>query len=186
MKKHLRCLFVFMGCFTLAYAQNNGRGLYMSAADFLAGKLTHASKHTHIKPHDLFKTGTIEVTSNDSTFAYSKARVYGYADKDGIYRFVNDKAYPIINVGETILIYQINSGTGMKNSPIVEHYYFSRDAAAPVQLLTLRNMLAAFSDNTAFTKMLETHFSRDEDLVQYDHIHHQYMINRLLDLSQNQ
>lgn len=168
---------------TKVFSQN--KGLYLSGKDFTEQKIAHASRNTRIRSHELFNRTIVEVKCNDSLFSYEKAKVFGYANKDGVYRFVNNDAYTILNPGEKILLYKKTTGTGFKNSPIVDTYYFSKDAYSPVQLLNLRNLLATFSDNVKFSEMIEIYFTKQSDLLEYDDIHQAYKINRLLQIAYN-
>lgn len=183
MKSHRYIIFLFQFVFANVSAQGSGNGIYLTAADFSNGKLTHVSKHTRVKPHDLFNKNVVEVKCNDGVFTYNKLSVFGYADKNVTYRFVANERLPIINPNEKILLYKKVSGSGLKNSPLVETFYFSKDAGSAVEHLTLRNLLASFTDNPAFTELVELCFTRDSDLTGYDAIHHTYRINRLLEIA---
>jgi hypothetical protein len=183
MKFHLRALFVLEMLVVDLIAQNQHCGLYLTAQDFSNGKLSYQSRNTQIRPHELFRKNTIKVKYNHSVFVYEKKNIFGYADKDGSYRFVDNRSFSIVNPGEQILLYKITSGTGLKNSPIVETFYFSKDADSAVQLLTIHNLLSAFANNPSFTKLIEICFTRDSELQEYDTIHHKYRINRLLEIA---
>ena len=159
----------------------------MSAGDFLSGKITHAGKHTQLKLHALFEKKHLKVKYNDSIFSYLKKDVYGYVDKEGqAYRFFNNKIYPILNPHESILLYKKTMGTGMRNSPIEDHYFFSREAGTEILPLSLENLQLAFADNKAFTYILEIHFKNGDDLAEYDSLHNMYKLNRLLNISQKE
>ena len=68
----------------------------------------------------------IDIICNDSTYTYKKDSVYGYRSKDGIdYRIIEGKYYPILNSGETILIYKWQESVGMKGQAPTFSYYFN-------------------------------------------------------------
>lgn len=168
------------------FAQSQA-GLYLTATDFSHKKLSHQSKHSHIKTHEVFKKDLIEIICNDSTYTYKKDSVYGYRSNDGIdYRIVERKYYPILNSGETILIYKWQENTGMKGQEPTFRYYFSKDYASNLYVLNLRNLETVFASNKSYLKILEVHFGDNSDLLEYDTIHKMYKINRLLKLSENE
>lgn len=164
-------------------AQVKMTGIYKSADDFVNERITHQGQHTKLKTHELFKRELFEVKTGDSTFSYQKKDLFGYVDHGKSYRLVNNTAYPILNPAEKILLYSLTSGTGTKNSPQVVTYYFSKDASSPIQLLTLRNVETVFAGEKQFEKLIEIHFVKDSDLLEYDSLHKQYKLNRLYELS---
>ena len=168
----------------ISYAQTGTAGIYKSAGDFLNGKLTHQGKHTRIKLHEVFKKELLVVKYNDSTYTYFKKDLFGYVDKDGLtYRFFNNEIYPILNPTEKILIYKQTYGLGIKNSPIVTKYFFSKEAGTEILPLTLKNLERVYSADTLFDGFLEIHVKNDNELAEYDYIHKMYKLNRLFELS---
>ncbi|MFI5151161.1 MAG: hypothetical protein ACHQRM_15620 [Bacteroidia bacterium] len=108
----------------------------------------------------------------------------GQSDVDGSkYRISGGKEFQILNPGEKILLYKTSSGTGLKNDPKVEHYYFSAEAGSEILALTLRNVETVFESNTAFEERIEMTFRNDGDLTMYDPIHKMYKLNRLMQMS---
>lgn len=168
------------------YAQSQA-GLYLTAHDFSNKKLSHQSKHSHVKTHEVFKKDYIDIICNDSTYTYKKDSVYGYRSKDGIdYRIIEGKYYPILNSGETILIYKWQESVGMKGQAPTFSYYFSKDHISNLHALNLKNLETVFANYKAYLKILEVHFGDNSDLLEYDRIHKMYKINRLLKLSENE
>lgn len=168
------------------YAQSQAR-LYLTASDFRYKRLSHQSRHSHIKTYEFFKKDFIEIICNDSTYSYRKDSVYGYRSNDGIdYRIVERNYYSILNSGETILIYKLQESPGMKGQAPTFTYYFSKDHVSNLYTLNLRNLETVFSTNKPYLKMLEVHFGDNPDLLEYDNIHKMYKINRLLKLSENE
>lgn len=173
---------IAIGLYMNAFAQKE-QGLYLTALDYSQGKLLHGEKKTHVRNHELLHKDLITVRCDDSVYTYSKKDVYGYADKSGVYRLVNNKAYTILNPGEEIPLYMRTIGTGFKNSPLIEKYYYSKDAAAPLRPLTLNNVLRDFSGHRAFSGLIRLCFTNNYDLLEYDAAHREFRINRLLDIS---
>jgi hypothetical protein len=162
-------------------------GLYLTAEDFHIGKLSHSSKNSKLKLHEIFKKDIIEVRANDSLYTYLKKDIYGYHSNEGIdYRFINEKAYTILNPGETILLYSLLATPTMKGQSPSYHYYFSNDYKSAILPLNLRNIESSFLTNKKFLEFIEIHFSDNSNLLEYDNIHKIYKINRLLNLSENE
>ena len=171
----------------LYFSQGTAKGLYKNSDDFLKGKMIYTERQSRIRLHDLFKKKIVTVKQNDSSFTLLKSELYGYKDKEGIsYRFYKDTIYTILNPTESIILYKRTSGTGMKNSPETESYFFSKEAGSLLLTLTLVNMEKVFSTLPSFTKLLEFTFHYDDDLITYDQQHTKFKINRLLELSENE
>ena len=159
-------------------------GVFKTSADFLNGNLFYADKKTNLRLHEVLPKNYVDITHRDSSYRFLKSDLYGYSDKAGnAYRFYKNDIYPILNPGEKILIYKITSGTGLKNSPVTETWFFSKDAASAVLPLKIANVLSAFSDDKAFTSLLEMYYKNAADLIAYDTEHHQYKLNRILEIS---
>lgn len=188
MKKSIIILFIFLNTIKgFLFAQTKIPGIYLNSGDFLNGKVTHGGKHTRILLHELLRKDHLDVVCAEGKFVYRKKDVYGYVNAEGFcYRFYNDHIFPIMNPNERILLYQKISGTGMKNSPVVESYFFSRDAASEILPLTIENLDQAFHEFKAFTRMIDLHFKDSDDLAEYDEAHAMYKLNDLLQLSREE
>jgi hypothetical protein len=161
-------------------------GVYKEALDFSEGHLMHMGSDTRIRTYEISGRNAITVKHNDSVFRYLKSELYGYRDKEGNeYRFFNSEIYSIINSREQILIYRKTMGTGLKNSPIIDTYFFSRNAAAEILPLSLRALETEFTDHKKFTALIELFFRNDAELTLYDPVHKMYKLNRLFELSTN-
>lgn len=169
----------------LASAQSGFAGIYKTADDFLNERCSHASKGTRIKLHEMFHIEKIEVRLHDSTYSYLKNDLYGYRSEKGeTFRFYNNQIFPILNPKESILLYVSSSGTGMRNSPIVEHYYFSRSASDSILTLNFRNLETIFADDLNFTQLVSIYFREVDELYEYDQLHQMYRLNWLYKISQ--
>jgi hypothetical protein len=182
---------VFLLQFTVAFGQKDSSGIYFTAEDYLKHKLRCAcnckTEKSTIKADRLFHFKEISIRQNDSTYRLLKDSVYGvrYCDGDEV-RIYNNLEYPIINPGETILIYKLVSGPKgpEKGSPERIYYYFSKDPQSKIQEFTIRNIKAAFSENHKFYEMVDMYFHSDADLISYDHLHKMMKINRVLRISE--
>ncbi len=175
---------LLISVYTSTNAQQASVGLYLTAHDFKMGELSHSTKGSKLKLHEVIKKEIIEVKTYDSTYTYLKKEVYGYRDSDGnYYRLYNNKAYTILNSTEEILLYKITNGYPQKGQPQMFLYFFSKDAGSTICPLNMDTFYNAFNDNAQFQKIIEIHFSGLGNLLEYDIIHHKYKINRLLELS---
>lgn len=158
--------------------------MFLTANDFKNKIATHCSNHTHIKHHEVFKRDIIEVKTKDSTYKYKKKDIYGYRENNGAtYRLYNDKPYHIINPNETILIYKVSNGPSTKEQEQTFSYYFSKDASQEIKALTLNDLENTFKGDKMFEELLEIHFRKDNELLEYDNMHKMYKLNRLLELA---
>ena len=92
------------------YAFFKGEGVFLSASDFTACKISYANdqfnKRYKIKLHELINTSTIKIVIGDSAISLKKDSIFGYRTKKNVwYRFYNNVTYKIINPGENILLY---------------------------------------------------------------------------------
>lgn len=184
-KLYILVLIFLNVCCASILAQSQA-GLYLTASDFSNKKLSHLSKRSCIKTHEVFKKDLIEIKCNDSIYTYKKDSVYGYRSKDGMdYRIVNGKFYTILNSGEAILIYKRQEGIFAKGQAPIFRYYFSKDYSTDLYALNLKNLETVFEDNKAYLKLLELRYGDNSNLLEYDNLHKMYKINRLLKLSEN-
>src|SRR5690606_37851858 len=98
-------------------------------------------------------------------------------DKDSVYavrycsgaveRIFQGKVYPMVNPGEAILIYKITIPAIGKTQPAQTKWYFSKDAAWPIQPLTIGNLVGAFPDNHVFHDAIMAEFKTEGELSRY-------------------
>jgi hypothetical protein len=171
-----------------AFAQTGGSGIYKTAEDFKTGKLSlqvDCKTESHkIKLNDFFGKSYIIVVHEGKGYKFEKKDIYAYQLCNGeIYRFVtNNSEDLILNPKEQILIYKYENNKGIaKGSPKIVQYFFSKDAASPLESLTMENLKIAFPTNHKFHDAMEATFKSDLELVQYDSFHKMYKINRVLE-----
>ncbi|MCK6650829.1 MAG: hypothetical protein L6Q66_14325 [Bacteroidia bacterium] len=144
------------------FSQKDSSGIYFTVNDYLNHKLAFVincknQKHK-IKADMIFHQKEISIKHNDSTYNYPN---------------------PFINTGESILIYKVETGSGMKNNPVVINYYFSKDAASEIQKLTINNLKMAFQNNHKFHDLIDMEFHSDNELIKYDAFHKMTRINKI-------
>jgi len=168
------------------YAQQI-KGIYLTSNDFITGKLFFIKEKgkDKIKLHDFIYKPFITVKHNHYTYRILKDTLYGYEDrKNRIYRFFEKKAYLMLNPKESILLYSIKTKTAeFKYSKTITTYYFSKNPQSSIIPLTIGNLITSYSDNKLFIEYITLYFKTNSELSEYDFTHHQYKLNRLLELS---
>jgi hypothetical protein len=178
------CILILISYYACTLCGQPVAGIYKTSGDFLQGTLFSSDKNSHARLHKVIRKNYIDLVHHDSSYRFLKSELYGYCDKEGnAYRFYNDTIYPIMNPGEKILIYKINNGTGLKNSPVTESWFFSKDAGSDILPLTMANLLISFRENKPFTGLLEVYCRNETNLTDYDQTHGIYKLNRLLEIS---
>jgi hypothetical protein len=110
MKKLLVLILLVPVLSSLVKAQQDSSGIYKTADDFAANKLSFAincktEKHK-IYLNDFFNKPYITVKHNDSTYKIFRKDIYGYHFCNGeTYRIVNRYDIRVLNPGEYIIIY---------------------------------------------------------------------------------
>lgn len=176
----------------LTQAQSNASmpgGLFRSAEDFRRNELMlavdcRAQKHK-LRLHEFIGKPYVTIIHQRQSYQYAKDSLYGFRDCAGqSYRFVSENDhYPILNPGEPILIYKLVRPPIAKQ-PGYTKLFFSKDAGAPLQELTVETLKRAFPENHAYHDRLDAQFSNGGDLSAYDPLHRMTKINWLLKESQ--
>ena len=185
--KNIVILQIMLLAFTplFSFSQTDSSGIYFTSADFVNKKLSLSincknEKHK-IKADMIFHQKEITIKHHYSVFTYPKDSVYGIKYCDGsIVRIFENAEFPLMNFGESIMVYEVVKGSGMKNDPVVSNYYFSKDAASSIQKLTIYNLKAAFPTNHKFHDLMDMTFRSDDELTRYDSFHKIMKINRVL------
>ena len=163
-------------------AQNDSSGIYKTADDFAAKKLSFAincqtEKHK-IYLNDFFNKPFINVKHYDSTYKIFRKDIYGYRFCNGEkYRIVNRYDLQVLNPDESIIIYRRNITHPPTGKTNVTNYYFSIGAYSSVQSLTFKNLKKAFSDNQKFYQQVDSMFKYNTELAAYDDQHKMFVIN---------
>lgn len=159
-------------------AQRGNSGVYLSAQDFAAKKISY--KGAKIKTNLLFNPTDIKVIQDDKKTTLFKVNTYGYKTSDNkTYRYYNGVTYEVLNPQNGFLIYKLNRLSISKNQqpPL---YFFSTGADAPVQRLTIMNVKLAYPDDRNLHYAMDMLFRNDDDLLRYDNYYKQYKIVELV------
>ena len=181
--KKLIVLIILITVFSpVAKAQNDSGGIYKTAGDFAAKKLSFAincqtGKHK-IYLNDFFNKSYITVKHIDSTYKIFRKDIYGYHFCNGeTYRIVNRQDLQVLNPDEYIIIYRRNISRPPSGKTNVTNYYFSKGPDSDVQQLTFKNLKKGFPENQRFYLQVESMFKYNTELKAYDNQHKMYMIN---------
>lgn len=181
-------LFVCIGClFTLfaspVIAQKGCSGIYLTAEDFLAGKLCSASagrNKSTTTGYDLLSCRHLFVEQAGVTREMSQKDIYAVKCCDGnVVRIYHGDSYTLLNPGGNIPMYRVRVNSVGKGDVVRMKYYFSKDAASDIADLTTDNLKTAFPDNLKFDDALDAEFRSDRDLSGYDKAHQCYKLDRV-------
>lgn len=174
-------------CASVGQFRNPKQGVYLSAKDFNEDRINYmpieGKKYKLLHNHILWP-GAIKVIIGDTAYLLRKDSVFGYRDNDNkVYRLYNNSSYEVLNPGEQVLLYADYVFGGYKNTQVLLRYYFSKNAGAPIQVLSKLNLKTAFPSDTVFHELLDIYFTTDKQLITYDRFYKVYKINRLYQIS---
>ena len=165
----------------LSADQKTSGGVYLTAEDYMNGKLTMAGERGSghkLEVHNLTSKPYIHVTQGTQKREFQKSSIYGFRDYDGrSFRFVGNDVYEIRDAGR-MFIY--GAERLVRKGAVEKAYFFSVGATGEVQPLTLINVKKAFPVNHRFHDSLDAAFKTDSELIQFDSFHKMYKVNRLL------
>lgn len=103
-------------------------------------------------------------------------------DTLGAIKYLKHTDYKVLK-SRAIVIYERQRPGDKLNlfKPIITHY-FSVKGSDKLYPLTLENLKKVYPDGPAF-KTVDTYFDKDDDLLAYDKIHHQFRINYYLSMT---
>lgn len=162
--------------------QIDSSGIYKTADDFVAGKLTFGGNRKMDKHrlllNNFFNRPVITIRHNDTAYNISRSDIYGYRLQNGAeYRIVSRQDLRILNANEYIIIYRRDITHPPSGKTNVTNYYFSVGPYSSVQSLTIKNLKKAFSSNQPFLEEIDGLFKYNTELATYDKQHNMYIIN---------
>jgi hypothetical protein len=165
--------------------QIDSSGIYKTADDFVAGKLTFGGNHKMDKHrlllNNFFNRPVITIRHNDTAYKISRSDIYGYRLQNGAeYRIASRHDLRILNAAEYIIIYRRDVTHPPSGKTNVTNYYFSVGPYSSVQSLTIKNIKNAFSSNQLFVDEINGLFKYNTELATYDKQHNMYLINWIL------
>ncbi|MFC5539051.1 hypothetical protein ACFPQ1_32390 [Rhodocytophaga aerolata] len=128
-------------------------GLYLSAHDFECGYLEFpfANRQANYRWKNLSLEGEVTLITPDTLIKANPMGFRGFRINKKDYRFYNHQTYQVV-VHDSVLIYEQTYSGGEYSDLVIT--YFSLSANAPVQLLTRKNLLAAFAGNAKMVQSL--------------------------------
>jgi hypothetical protein len=172
---------------TMPLVSSAQQGLFLSAADFKNTILSYSAiGKTRYKwnLHEVLALTYITLHIGTSKYTIPKDSIYGYRNQEGtVYRYFRNIPYEILNPTEELLLYRqysINS----KGAETTFTYSFSATANDSIIPLTLYNLKTVFSNDWVLYELIDLHFKQDKDLLTYDFVRKEYVINRIIHLAQ--
>lgn len=167
-------------------ADSTASGIYLSAADYSAGVLTHAidcRTATHkLDRHSFRGRPYIDVTHAGTRERHQKAEIFGFRDCDGWdVRFVDGREYRVLVSAPLHMYVRDVSSIGAKGAPVtVQTNFFSVTAASALLPLTKPSLKRAYPALMRFHDQLDIVFQTDATLADYDNFHQGYKLARVL------
>ncbi len=89
--------------------------------------------------------------------------------------------FKVLNPNDEIVIFRYGRRpvSGKEVAAYKPRYYFATSRSRYIQPLTRSNLKNAFPGNTDFHEELDNHFKNDRELVEYEHHHDMFKVNRL-------
>ena len=182
-------ILVFFIFHTRIIAQKEIEGVYLSANDFIKGKLSYSNNRPDKKycldAMEFQNSPSIKIIKGDSVITFHKDSIFGYRDKNNeCFRLYAKRSYRILNPTKNLLLYSFNTAEGIQgNIHIVTNYFFSVNARSPLYPLTMCNLEAAFYKDVHFIELLKEFFRYDDELYAFDPLNKVYFINRIFEES---
>src|ERR1043166_1775454 len=151
---------IFLSCFSAQENKPCIAGVYQTAEDLLANKLSHkintaekGDKFGFLFPADLKLT--IRIVKPDTTLEFKPGSVFGYSECGKKYRY-----YP----GGDLLAQEDFYGIEEKGGLIIysskfvsgDEMFYSRSISSPIHRLSLGNIEKDFADQPAFVKAVRS------------------------------
>jgi len=156
-------------------------GIYQTADDYLSGQLAYKNdepgKHA-IRTDIPFNPSAVKVIKGSEKFEFDKWNIYGFRKKNRDYRFYESKTYRIVDPQYFPIYAREELIIEGKAKYRKTKYYFSTDANAPLQELTIRNLKHAFP-NRDFHGLIDLQFRRNAELLAYDPHYGEYKLKSI-------
>ena len=165
-------------------AQPECSGVYLTASDFMDGRLSYASAGRSTSKESFFnllaKNHLFIIRPDFAWKRVSKKDVFAIKSCEGeIVRIYDGNNYYLQNLGDCIPIYKKIISPASKGNNYRVKYFFSIDPVSEIQDLTLDNLKAAFPDNHRFEHALDTNFRDESDLYAYNSTKKYFELTRI-------
>jgi len=164
----------------MAQNTNASAGIYLTAQDYKAGKLSYVPEAGEkLKLHEFLGGSFISVNAGGKKVKLSKSDVFGYRNGGKDYRFYQNEAYEIIDTAGFPLYAHVQLVPQGKGYARAETYFYSTGTATSVLNLTVANVYRSFPEQNDFRYSIRNYFHGDADLMAYDSINREYQIKYL-------
>lgn len=153
-------------------------GIYLTAQDYKAGKLTYTDA-VNLKLNEFLGGKHVNLMSEGKKVSLPKAEVFGYCRNGVDFRFYGNEAYQILDTAGFTLYSHAQLIPQGKGYATITRYFFSVDQLSPVVDLTIANVDTSFAAQTDFRYSIENYFHSDASLATYDRLNKQYEIKYL-------
>jgi hypothetical protein len=169
-------------------AQPECSGVYLTASDFMDGRLSYASAGRSTSKESFFnllaKNHLFIIRPDFAWKRVSKKDVFAIKSCEGeIVRIYDGNNYYLQNLGDCIPIYKEIISPASKGNNSRVKYFFSIDPVSEIQDLTLDNLKAAFPGNHHFEHALDANFRDDSDLYAYNSTKKYFELTRVYESS---
>jgi len=184
--KKLYCLLLIASycSMTTVKAQPACSGVYLTANDFIVGKLYYASACRRTSKDSYYR-----LLANSHFFIIQPGWAWRRIDKENVFaikscegqiiRIYQGNNFYLLNPGEPIPIYKTVANAVSKGSIIRVKYCFSTDIISEIRDLTIDNLKAAFPQKDHFAETINAHFKDDSDLYAYNQINKCFELNEV-------
>ena len=160
-------------------------GVYLTAADFTARRLTHeidCRVATHkIDRHTFLKRSYVDVTHGDERMRHAKRDIFGYRGCDGAdVRFADGREYRVLSTAPLLLYERRSLKRRGRSAYTAVEYRFSTWADAPLRPVTRAEIKRAFPDNHELYRLLDEEVRSDQELMVFDALRREYRVSQLL------
>jgi hypothetical protein len=184
--RKLYLLLLLESCFSKATikAQPECSGVYLTANDFMAGKLCYACTSRSMSKGSYYnllaKSHFFIIQPDYAWWRIDKEEVFAIKGCEAeVVRIFQGTNFYLLNPGENIPIYkEVMYAVGKGNTTRVK-YCFSRSPVSEILGLTIENLKAAFPDNNQFGDAIDAHFKDDSDLYAYNDMIKSFELNRV-------
>jgi hypothetical protein len=171
---------VMSGIGLMAQNTNGNSGIYLNEQDYKAGKLSYVLSNKDKMLVSGFLGGkTVRLIYQGKKIKLAKSEIYGYRRNNQNFRFHHNDAYTILDTAGFVLYSRQKLTQQGKGYKPVDKYFYSINTSAKVLELTIGNLWNSFPEQAGFRYTLQSNFSKDDDLVQYDEQTRQYKIKYL-------
>jgi hypothetical protein len=166
-------------------------GLYLTPDDFSKHKITYSSPRpdgkNKLKLNEFFGSSKGYIVYMGEKHSFDKNKIFGYQGCENIsYRFFHAASYRILDTAGFYLYYRYEQEEHLKGKELVkkDNYFFSKNALAPIEPLTIENLKNVFPGDHRFHYLLDQQFRRDDELMAYDSYGKMYKVKYVYRLSQ--